>query len=98
MIEAMLMVKNPDSRGWEGMGSRKFMVLPRLGDNIELEVDEIAYLYKVVSVHHPGEPTVTAGDIWAVQIGRTPEVIQKIFDDSSTSGSTGEWKVSKFRR
>ena len=82
MVSAILIVKNPGSNKWEGMGTHEFAVLPRVGDNIDLDIDGIGYSYGVVAVHHPGEPASTAGDIYAVRLGTTSDVVLGLFENS----------------
>lgn len=77
-IEVVLMVKHQGSDRWEGAAGGPFVVMPRVGEYIELEIAEQGCLYKVVSVHHPGEPAITAGDIFAVYAGLTHEVIKNL--------------------
>ena len=82
MVSAMLMIKNPAQKPmWKGAGRREFAVLPRVGEYVELEVDGEAYMYKVVSVQHPGSPAWTAGDLFAVQAGRKFDVMRQLYDE-----------------
>lgn len=65
MVSVTVFIKEPGGDHWEGLGRREFMVLPRVGEHI----GDATYLYRVVSMQHPLNPTMTAGDLYAVQVG-----------------------------
>jgi hypothetical protein len=68
MIEAMVMLVHKDHI--EGLGRHEFYVLPRMGDYIVANDPKgIGHAYRVVEVHHPIDPTSTAGDIYVVDAG-----------------------------
>jgi len=81
-ITAMLMVKVPNQDHWQGMGQKAFTVLPRIGEFIEINVDDVGYTYSVVAVAHPSEPTVNMGDIYIVELGKTPDVLKQLFESA----------------
>jgi len=85
LIAVILMVKDPGSKQWERKGTRSFAVLPRIGEHIELDVDGHVYLYRVVSVHHPHEAMTTAGNVLAVRVGPTAEVMRQVFERESAA-------------
>ena len=81
-ITAMLMVKGPDQDQWQGMGQKEFAVLPRIGEFIEIDVDDVGYMYKVVNVVHPSEPTVNMVDIYIAELGKASDVQKQLFDSA----------------
>lgn len=85
MDPAIVIVKNPGRESWEGLGTHRFRVLPRVGERIDLDVDGIGYSYEVVAVHHPLEPADAAGDIFAVRIGTIPDVLTRLFRESQAA-------------
>ncbi|MGG6267537.1 hypothetical protein [Leptolyngbya sp. AN10] len=97
-ITAMLMVKVPDKEHWQGMGSKAFSVLPRTGELIEYDIDGTAHVCKVVAVAHPSEPTVNIGDIYAVQLGKTTDVLKQIFDAAELPESSGGFVFGSVKR
>ncbi len=38
MITAMVMVKHASSKHWEGLGGKEFMVMPRVGEYITMDI------------------------------------------------------------
>jgi hypothetical protein len=89
----MLMVNDPVLSRWEGMGmgSRRFLTLPRIGDHVELTVNGQAHFHRVVAVVHAEPPleSDSAGrnagwDVYAVDEGPSVEVLGRI-----RSASTG---------
>lgn len=76
MVEAMVMVQHNGKDHWEGMGSRKFAVMPRVGEFIDFDIDGIGVSYRVVMVSHPLDPATTAGDIHAVYEGKIVDLLQ----------------------
>ncbi len=82
MVSAIVVVKDPGRDGWEGMGTRNFRVLPRVGERIDLDVDGIGYSYEVVAVHHPLAPADAAGDVYAVRLGTITDVVKRLFEES----------------
>lgn len=81
MIPVILIVKEPGKKNWEGKGTHEFIAMPRVGEYITMDVGGIGYAYRVVAIHHPDIPTVTAGDVYAVQEGIIHEMLTKLFDD-----------------
>jgi hypothetical protein len=65
-VKVMLIVRHEGASKWEGMGSREYAVLPRIGESVELDVDGIGCSYRVVMVRHPETPTSNAADLYAV--------------------------------
>jgi hypothetical protein len=77
MTKAILIVKHKDSRKWDAGGHREFIVVPRIGEHVELNIDGVGCLYKVVSVHHPVEVTGMI-DIVAVYAGQTIDLMVQL--------------------
>jgi hypothetical protein len=78
MPKVMMFVKMPKGDHWEGFGSREFEVIPRIGEYI----GDDEYIYRVVSIHHPISQTMTAGDLYAVQVGKGMDFIKSLFEKS----------------
>lgn len=79
IVKAMLMVRMPGGKNWEGKGSREYAELPRIGDGLELTLEEgQAHIFRVVGFHHPEKPTMTAGDLYAVHVGPTTKVVVEL--------------------
>ena len=82
-IQAMVMVRYPDEEHWKGMGSKSFRVMPRIGEHIAGDDENgVSQIYRVVGVHHPLEPTVTAGDIFVVHVGDVLDEMNRLFNET----------------
>jgi hypothetical protein len=91
-ITAMLMLKVSGRDTWQGMGEKAYSVLPRTGEFIEIDVDGTAYWCKVVAVAHSSEPTTNIGDIYAVPLGKSTDVLKQLFDSTeSPHFDSAEW-------
>jgi hypothetical protein len=75
MTKAIVTLRHAGESQWKGQpGIREFATLPRIGEAIEVDRDGGPHLYRVVSFHHAaGAPT--AGDLFAVHLGPTADVI-----------------------
>ena len=63
MIPLIMIEKTADGN-WRGMGLQHFMVMPRVGEHIEVgDSKGTAQIYEVVAVIHPLQPTPNGGDI-----------------------------------
>jgi len=82
MHEVILISKNAEKDSWDGEGKKSFQVLPRVGEFIELEIDHIGYMYKVVAIIHPGEPDEYPVDIYVVKLGQSIDVLRDLFENS----------------
>jgi hypothetical protein len=82
MIEAMVMVKYATSKHWEGLGCREFMIMPRVGEHISMDIDDVGQAYKVVAIHHPIDPVSTMGDIYIVHVNNLHDEVMRLFAES----------------
>ncbi len=90
MSTAKLMLKSPNSQHWEGQAEREFSTLPRTGDLIEIEGNDMTLLYRVVTVIHSQEKKSAAVQIYAVYVGQTAEVMEMLFKDINVAKSMSE--------
>ena len=79
---AIQLAKNPGSDGWEALGLHTFVVLPRIGDHIERELDGHPVWYRVVAFTHPSTPKADAGNIYAIHVGTMLDAQRAIFAES----------------
>lgn len=96
MVKAMLLVKETGGEGWEDKGSREFAVLPRVGEHVELQENDLSHLYRVVAVRHSQITHVTVCGLYAVYVGKTEEALEKIFKDTPTPNNAEEGGVAGF--
>lgn len=82
MISALVIVKNPGNDKWEGLGDHEFEILPRVGERILTDIDGIGYVYEVVAIVHPFDPSGSIGDVYAVRIGTITDVNARLFRES----------------
>ena len=82
LIDVVLMAKHAGGKQWEGMGTTKFRVMPRMGENVVLDIDGVGHIYKVVAVHHPDQPATCAADIYIVHIGDLLEELKRLRTDN----------------
>lgn len=90
MNTVRLMLKKADSQHWESQGEREFSVLPRAGDLVEVEGHDNSQLYRVVTVVHSQVMRKIAGEVYAVWVGRTAEVLERLFKEIPVARSTHE--------
>ncbi len=81
MSKVRLILKNTDSQHWESLGDRELFASPRTGDLIEIEDNDTTQLYRVVAVIHSQIAKKTSLEVYAVYIGQTAEVMEKLFKD-----------------
>jgi hypothetical protein len=62
----------------EGLGVHEFRIMPRVGEHIIRNVEEIGQAYQVATVHHPDEPTMTMGDIYIVYVGNLLDHLESL--------------------
>ncbi len=82
MVSAILLTKNPGQTNWRNMGIQNFHEVPRIGERIDLEIDDLAYSYEVVAIHHTTGSARPFGIIYAVRLGRNSDVIVRLFEAS----------------
>jgi hypothetical protein len=63
MYSYITIVATPDGKK-QGLGQHKFQTPPRIGEFITLEENGIGFIYKVLAIIHPEEPTVNVGDLY----------------------------------
>ncbi len=100
-FEAMLFVKKADSKGWwDGEGKKTFKALPQIGEFIESNTHPPRVMYKIVAIIHPHEPNphepkLYPVDIYAVELGESQDVLQRLYDQSKVNAdNSGLWAVS----
>jgi hypothetical protein len=90
MSTAKLMLKGTDSQHWEGQGERDFSAIPRTGDLIEIEGNDTTQLYRVVTVIHSQVRKSASPSVYAVYVGQTADVMEKLFKDINVAKSAAE--------
>jgi len=80
MVSAILMTKNPGQTNWRPLGTKNFHAVPRIGERIDLEFEDLGYSYEVVAIHHTTESAMILGIIYAVRLGRNSDVIVRLFE------------------
>lgn len=90
MSSIRLTLKNTDSQHWESLGERELSTSPRTGDLIEIEGNDATQLYRVVAVIHSQIAKKTSPEVYAVYVGQTAEVMEKLFKDIPVAKSNHE--------
>lgn len=82
MHEGLLIVKFPDKKEPDGLGTHRFRVIPRVGEYIEKEIEGKGVVFRVVAVIHNGvgpneefQGERYFGNVYAVYAGPTQDVI-----------------------
>jgi hypothetical protein len=67
LIEFVVIEYTPD--GGQSLPFGHFRVAPRIGEIITHDENGVGIAFEVVAVHHPSEPTATAGDLFVKRLG-----------------------------
>lgn len=79
-VEVMLIAET--NGAWKGLGSHRFYQLPRLGELIELEIEERGHMYRVIAVaHNPSGSAVI--DVYASHVGPTTTVLKQLIEGAT---------------
>ena len=71
LIEWVVIEYTPE--GGRSLPGGSFRVSPRVGEIITHDEDGVGVAFEVVAVHHPLEPTTTAGDLYVKRLGNLVE-------------------------
>lgn len=80
MPTVILKVQHKDSKKWAGMGTKEFTTIPRVGELLDIMVNDVACTYKVVAFIHPPDVTRTSGDLHAVYVGDSISVRKQLLE------------------
>jgi hypothetical protein len=79
MIEADLMLFDPQTGGWEPHGNRQFSALSRIGEWFEIEQGGLGVIAKIAMVAHSGEPRSSGGvSLYATIEGETSGCLKRL--------------------
>ena len=79
MPDFIVKAKIPGESNWAAFGLRSFTLAPRVGDVVGMDLHGVGYAFRVVGIHHPIEPTMTAGDLYISQIGPLHNEVLDLF-------------------
>ena len=65
----------------EGMGRKSYKTIPRIGEWVEIEIDEIGNMFEVVMVVH--SPAGHDSDIYVKHLTKTPQAISGLCNRTS---------------
>jgi hypothetical protein len=80
-IATVLLLSARESGSWKDQGSKHFMVIPRIGEWLAIELNGIEVMAKIAMLAHHDESTASNGVIlYAVVEGETNDCLKKLMN------------------